>query len=252
VCLRIDEHYDHEVALRNRLIDEQRGTVLALAPHMRPAGEELRGLVDSFLLRQGRPPTDAATEPLEAAGRVVQEDLCLLARRDGGWHLDAAVLCFPSLWSLPAKHGRRIDGVHDLVPHYDTDLADRIDRFFDRLAPGRAVWRRNLSIKPYALLFLPVAKSDALPAGTPAAPDGTPYWLRSEFQTLQRLPESDAILFTIKTQLAPLGVLRARPDLAAALVEQLDSWSEAFHGYKTSGAALRAHVVPWLRAVAAP
>ena len=244
-CLRVDEFRDQELALRNRLIDEQRDTVVALAAHTAQACEETRRLVDDFLGRRQLPVSDPALEPLEAASRVVQEDLCLMVNRDGGWHLDAAVLCFPSLWSLTEKFGSRIDVVHQFVPHYETDVSARVDQFFDRLRPGRAVWRRNLSIHPFALLFLPGVKRQ-LPEGRPATADGSPYWLRTEFQTLQRLTESDAILFTIKTQLAPIGVLRSRPDRAAELLAQLNSWSADLHRYKGSGGHVREHVIPWL------
>ena len=36
-----------------------------------------------------------------------------------------------------------------------------------------------------------------------------------------RLPRTDAVLFTIKTQLCPVTVLRHRPELAAALAKKL-------------------------------
>jgi dimethylamine monooxygenase subunit A len=250
-CLRVDEHRDTELALRGRLLDEQRPLVFAEVPHALDACAETRQLVDSFLTTHGLLASAADDHPLVAAGRAVQEDLCLMVRRGSGWHLDAAVLCFPSLWSLAEKIGRRIDVVHGPVPHYASDLSERVDRFFDRLAVGRVVARRNLSIKPFPLLCLPFEKSDMLPVGEEAADDGSPYWLRTEYQTLQRLPESGAILFTIKSQLAPLGVLRARPDIAQRLLDQLNSWSTDLHAYKSTGSVLERNVLPWLRSVAA-
>ncbi len=252
-CLQVDEHRTHELALRNRLIDEQPSIVCRSVPGTERAAEEVRGLVDTFLSANKLPATQRVEgeDPLVAAGREVQEDLVIMAQHtDGGWYLDAAVLCFPSLWSLQQKIGRHIADVHGVVPHYDTDLSDRVDRFFDRLAIGRVVWRRNLSIKPYSLLCLPFAKSEILPVGQPPAPDGSPFWLRTEYQTLQRLPGTGAVLFTIKTQIAPLGVLRGRPDTAAAMVAQLATWSDSMHAYKTAGSQIRENVVPWLQSIA--
>jgi dimethylamine monooxygenase subunit A len=246
-CFLIDAHRDAELKLRNRLIDEQRVVVHQRVHGTTAAASEVRDLVDGFLEAQDLPSTNRTEEPLVAAGRMVQEDLCLMVRHaDGGWYLDEALLCFPSLWSLREKIGQHIADVHGFVPHYGSDLAERIDRFFDRMPIGRIVWRRNLSIKPYCLPCLPFAKSATLPVAHPAGEDGSPYWLRTEYQTLQRLSGSDAILFTIKTQHAPLGVLRERPAIARGLAAQLGSWSEDMHEYKTAGSELRTNVVPWL------
>lgn len=248
-CLRVDRHRSSELALRARLLAEQRPLVYQSLPGSEAACSETYQLVAAFLTSHGLGAVPPDPAPLAAAGSAAQEDLCLLIRHADGWRLDAAVLCFPSLWSLADKVGRRIDAVHGPVPHYASDLTERVDRFFDRLAPGRVVWRRNLSIKPYALLCLPFAKSATLPVGEPAQVDGSPYWLRTEYQTLQRLPDSGAILFTIKSQLAPLGVLLSRPDIAQRLVTQLASWSTDLHAYKTTGSRLGDHVLPWLRSL---
>ena len=48
-------------------------------------------------------------------------------------------------------------------------------------------------------------------------------WLRSERQTLVRLPRTGAVLFTIKTQLCPVTAVRERPHLAVALANKLSA-----------------------------
>ena len=48
------------------------------------------------------PPRD----PLELAGLLVQEDLCIVQNDDNAPVLTAAVLCFPSRWRLAEKIGR--------------------------------------------------------------------------------------------------------------------------------------------------
>ena len=101
---------------------------------------------------------------------MVQEDLCLMVRRDGAWHLDGAVLCFPSMWVLAEKLGHTVGDVHRPVDHYDTDLEARVDVFFDRLRVDRPVWRRNLSLKTTPALFLPTSKQ--APRQRPAGRSG--------------------------------------------------------------------------------
>lgn len=151
---------------------------------------------------------DASVHPLDRAGRSVQEDLCLLRRVAGGWHLAAASLCFPSRWRLADKIGRHITAVHGPVAGYADRLAARVDGFLDRLGP-RPVWRRNWFIHPDAALFQP----DRPPGGDPVVPAAevmTGLWVRSERQTLRRLdPLEEWILFTIRVQQATVGDLVA-------------------------------------------
>jgi hypothetical protein len=81
------------------------------------------------------------------------------------------------------------------------------------------------------------------------APDGSPCWLRTERQTLRRLPESDAIVFVIKVQLARAGVLRQRPDVARALATMYRSWDEPMRRFKFAGSDLFVSFVAWLDSI---
>ncbi len=250
-CLRLDQFRESEISLRNRLLDEQRGVVFAARASADDASLETLDLVRRFLAGRGEPAPALSghIHPLEAAGRLVQEDLCLMMNRDNDWHLDAAVLCFPSLWSLQEKFGESTMGLHRNVAHYAEELAPRVDRFFDRLKPGQAVWRRNLSIKAYPLLFLPQRKAFNVAANIDIADDGSPFWLRTERQTLQVLPRSGAILFTIKLQLAPARVLLTRPDRARDLLALYRSLDEGLTTYKTAGNPLSETFLPWLERI---
>lgn len=244
----VDGLRESELALRSRLLDERQDAVFAALASAAEASEETLALVTAWTGRRGLGPPPPAAHPLAAAGLHVQEDLCLMVPRDGAWHLDAAMLCFPSVWRLHDKLGRSTPEVHAPVDHYADELGDRVDRFFDRLRPDGGVWRRNWSIKATHALHLPYAKDTA--GGGPVAigDDGAPFWLRSERQTLRKLPSSGAILFGIRVQLTPIGVLRRRPDVAARLLAVLESWDGPMRHFKEAGPA--AGLVPWLRAVA--
>jgi hypothetical protein len=248
--LIVDEHHASEVAIRTRLLHDHRDDVFGALAGTDAASEETLALVSSWLAERGLPhATDPAQHPLAAAGQLVQEDLCLMVRRDDGWYLDAAVLCFPTLWLLGDKLGRINADVHRPVPHFEQELRPKVDGFFDRLRPGTPVWRRNFSLMPSPLLCLAAREFDPpLPSLTLAA-DGSPLWLRSERQTLRRLPASDAILFTIKVQIAPAGVLLGRPDRAADLAAMYGSWDNAAHGYKMGGDTLVPALRDWLRSL---
>ena len=248
--LLADDARDMELALKRRLIAERPDTVFGCLPTAEAAAHELLREVAAWLTRQGlaHDPPDPSEHPLLAAGRLVQDDLCLMIRRDGDWHFDGGTVCFPSLWRMRDRLGQPTITLHERVPHYDS-LSDKVDRFFDRLQPGKVVWRRNWSIKPYPHLHLATAKTELPLAVHAVAPDGSPCWLRTERQTLRRLPESDAIVFVIKVQVARAGVLRQRPDVARALATMYRSWDEPMRRFKFAGNDLLAPFVTWLDSI---
>ena len=140
----------------------------------------------------------------------------------GHYGLEAASVCFPSHWRLSEKMGRSLAAIHSPVTHYDHELEARVDHFFDRLRPEHPMLRRNLSIHNHDQLFRPE------PHESPRsfAPDVSgldQVWLRSERQTLVRLPRTGAVLFTIKTQQCPAAALTQRPDIAHALADKFAS-----------------------------
>lgn len=127
--------------------------------------------------------------PLERACRRVEEDLCVLA----GGVLVAGCVCFLSHWSLTDKIGQPLTAVHERVPGYAADLSAKVDTFLRRLTTESVVGRRNFTVHELPDFYAPVAPP---PLGVPPPEQ----WLRSERQTLRRLPRSSAVLFTIRTQ----------------------------------------------------
>ena len=107
------------------------------------------------------------------------------------------------------------------MPRYDADLEVRVDRYLDRLRPGIIGMRRNWSVHESAALFAPVRPST--PAAIEVEDVATGLWLRSERQTLRALPESGAVLFTIRVQQVPFGALAGRPDVARALAARIEA-----------------------------
>lgn len=268
--LRVDSLREPELALRRRILAEARPEVSAALPGSGPAGEEAAALVASWL-RQHHPdlPAPDRSGPdlvsegvtgdglghetglaaLERAALSVQEDLCLMERsaETGAWDLTAGVVLFPSYWRILEKLGHRQEAIHGPVPHYADDLAVTVTRFFDRLRPGRIVSRRNWGFAAHPLLFVPqIGVLDTSDRYQP--PD---LWLRSERQTLRALPDTGAILFTIKVQLAPAPALVHHPDLAARLADAIEGWSPemlAMRGTRYGGVRT---ITAWLRSVAA-
>jgi dimethylamine monooxygenase subunit A len=227
----VDDDWEPQRALAARLVAEQRDVVVVGTgdPAVRSPSEELRGLVRE---------EGVGEHPLVAARLGVADDLCLLVPDRGRWVLAAGCVCFPSYWRPAAKVGRPLTDVHGGVPGYPGALADRVDGFLSRLAPGRAVWRRNWLIHDGPELHVP--ERDA----TRARPAPGERWLRSERQVLVRLVEHDAVVFSIRTQQVPVAVLAERPDTCGALADALRGWSDAQRAYK--GHAVDDALVTWL------
>ncbi len=223
--LLVDGHHEAETALRARLLDQARPSVYRARPDSAMAATETALLVRDWL---GRYAPDAlpqwsetAADPLVGAAASIQEDLCLMQRFDDGWRLTAAVVCFPTHWRLTEKFDRPQEAIHAPVPHYAADLGEKVTRFFDRLTPNRIVARRNWGFSPDPRLHVPWPRK----LGPGEGPGPTGAWLRSERQTLRRLVVSDAVLFTIRIQLAPVAALAAHPALCRRLAAALDDYS---------------------------
>jgi hypothetical protein len=233
-----DEDRERDLVRKAVLLEEQHGDVFA-ALDTAAVGAASIEVLELVLEATGQTAVASDLHPLDAAGRLVQEDLCLLVLRDGAPHLDAASLCFPSYWRLADKLGQPLAEVHGPVAHYADELASKVDTFLQRLRPERPVWRRNWSIHDDPSYFLPLPT----PPHELDPPDG--LWLRSERQTLRRLVSADVVLFTIRTQQVPLAALAERPDVAHRLADAMGAWSPALRTYKGGHGALVAE--PWLR-----
>lgn len=218
--LVVDERRRSELAMKAELLATRHDEVFAALPNTEAPARTVLALVSSEVAglpaTEGPPvigPTGEHRHPLDDAGRLVQEDLCLLRREPSGWLLVAASLCFPSRWRLAAKLGLTLGPVHGPVAGYDNELAARVDRLLDRL-DERIVWRRNWFIHPDGSLFQPDR-----PSSDPVAPAASCLWelyLRSERQTLRRIG-ADHVLFTIRIQQDQLRAFVATPERRSAL-----------------------------------
>lgn len=240
-----------QMAYRERLLAERRDTVLALSPEGRDAaGEMLAAVAENVAGLPGyrrdgacitRPDGGRVTldegDPLDTAGRLVADDLCLLLSdpEQGEYRLAGAVLCFPSRWLLAEKMGRPMAAIHDPVPHYAETLARRVNRVFEGIRAGRPLWRVNWIVHASPELHLPVGHAEKIVE--PDGPDGGLY-LRTERQTLTRLPRSGAVVFGIKTSVSPLEALTAAE--AAELRDAVAAYDAATIAYKSGEGVQRA------------
>lgn len=238
-----DAHLATTLAERAALIRDKRDIVVCEEPDTRAAQRETLELLVAHLTArfpdqyrlQGRHLTVAATgqtfdldaeseAPLVVAGQIVSDDLVLLRKSEAGYRLVAAVLCFPSAWSLTEKFGQSLDELHRAVPGYESKLARVMNRIFENLKVDQPVWRVNWSIYPDDELHHPESKERPRHWFEDPAHLAPEAFVRVERQTLRRLPESGDMLFTIRIHVDPFLAFRRHPEgrtLAASLREQI-------------------------------
>ena len=229
-----------QIRLANHLLDSKRAEVFATTDaDLNAAREVLVMVIDNLKHHHpGHPPQPLDhIHPLEAAARILPEDLLLLTPRNRDnsdetlpeWVLVAAALRFPAHWRLADKMGRALAAIHEPVPHYTEILERPMDRFFSNMQTGPISHRWNWSVVTSPELFTPDrAFSNPLAVG-----DGIQrLFVRMESQTLRKLPESGQILFTIRTYIEPVLKWAHIPGALADLVTMLAGMSPKTRAYK--------------------
>ena len=141
-----------------------------------------------------------ADMPISSIGLIIPEDLVMMRRDETGWRLVAASLAFPASWSLKDKFSKPLEAIHGPVPLSD-QMSLRIRRIFDHINPDVPVWRTNWSLSDDDRLRQERREADRSERRKKVNPD---VFLRTELQTLHKLPVSGDILFTISTKMRPI------------------------------------------------
>ncbi|KAF7309473.1 hypothetical protein MIND_00318100 [Mycena indigotica] len=202
------------------------------------------------IIRQGE-------EAMRIASLLVQDDLALMVEgTNGGYYFQAGAILVGGFWRMVDKIGKRLDEIHisGHVPQYAEKLQVSLERFFRRLSVDKPVVRNNyfVQISPPSPANSTVDPDQlawgeyvlgpeetyggikGTSAPIPPPPVVTPQNLRmrTERQTLRRLPRSGAIVFTIRTYLVPVEELTREPGVAARFASAVRSWTEDVVEYK--------------------
>lgn len=249
--IEIDDNFARDLAFKHQLLASRYLEVFASLTGSETGQKEVLDLLLGHLLdyfpqhyrRQGKKLENLVTgqiwdiaeftaAPLNLAGRLVQEDLCLMRPSPEGYVLAAASVCFPSHWSLPEKLGRTLAGIHQPIPRYH-GIERPVNRFFEHLQPDKPVWRMNWGIVDSPELFLAQKRPhEAVLPTINAANAGERLWLRVERQTLRRLEQSGDILFTIRTYVHPLRILESNLAMAGNLAAAIKQMPSDVQSYK--------------------
>ncbi|CAK9204906.1 unnamed protein product [Sphagnum troendelagicum] len=261
--IEIDVFYEEEMALRREILATRKEVAIASFPEATEANWEVLELLADHLPKQF--PTlftrdgavihnlltgemfdifNRSLDPLEISARLVQEDLCLMMKKDGVLRFVSGAVLFPQRWQLLEKLGMDMSSIHMPVPLYETQIARSVDSFMERLKVGKPAWRSNWTIVDDPTLFQPLNEEDIYAAMEGKVKEyydpvlhignaGTRLFTRCERETFVRLPRTQAILFTIRTYVKPLSVFESRPALAAEMVKALEALPKSISNYKT-------------------
>ncbi|GBE79122.1 hypothetical protein SCP_0203190 [Sparassis crispa] len=210
-------------------------------------------------------------DPLTMAARLVQEDFAIMIEgTDGRYYLQGGAILIPGFWRLKDKVGMPLDQIHVSgdVPQYQSKLHLSMGRFFRRLPVDKPVIRNNYGFQvvkntdPTATTEDPTRAVDptelAWSASMQGNEDRTDYersahvrtehadgkvrsWtellpsmvhLRTERQTLRRLPRTGAVVFTIRVYQTPIDSLAQEPGAPGRLASAIRSWPDDVADYK--------------------
>ncbi|THH12332.1 hypothetical protein EW145_g89 [Phellinidium pouzarii] len=203
-------------------------------------------------------------DPMKVSALLVEDDLALMLEgADGRYYFQAGAIVVPGFWRMVDKIGLPLDEIHirGAVPQYREKLHNSLARFFSRLPVDKPVIRNNYffqnvrpiddparlaSIDPDELAWSDSTNGDedrfeqftkepsleAQQSGKVLFQPPTPtdsverIRLRTERQSLRRLPRSGAIAFTIRTYLFRVVDLAQEPGVPGRMASAIRSWPE--------------------------
>ena len=235
--LEIDDSYTQDIDEKKSLYRQHPNQVFACMPEGLSGSIETLELISEHLAQLfpelETEPVDSALHPLQSAGLLVQEDLCVMSKIDGQWKLTAASVCFPSRWDLTEKIGASLREIHAPVPHYEERIGQATDTMFDKFEVERPVWRINWTILDNPDLFQPHSIHREIDPELPLEEFAQKIYFRIERQTLRVLPKSGDVLFTIRTYVDSLSSIAQRyPQFQTNLAQTLAAASLQTREYK--------------------
>ncbi|EGV63957.1 hypothetical protein CANTEDRAFT_113990 [Yamadazyma tenuis ATCC 10573] len=171
---------------------------------------------------------------------MVQDDLAVMMESDNGEYiLKAGAVILPGFWKLEDKYNQTLENIHTHgdVPKFKEKLQSPMEKFFIRLTCDKAVVRNNYFLQTDEELGWSSSIGDEFGEKVgwytaDEANDISKIHLRSERQSLRRLPKSGAIVFTVRTYFIPISKLVEEPYIPRRLLNGIQSWEEDVQEYR--------------------
>lgn len=159
--------------------------------------------------------------PLEYMGRQLQGDFAILDQRDNDLFMDAGLITCPADWSLAFDAGMSFSEWHAPVPMaHKEGIFDRALKYLCAIPVGKPVRRLNWTMTINARMDTsPETYHNWGHERTSVTPENVAQkvYLRVELQVLDRMPRSNALMFSIRTYLMSLEDIVTNPVWAKRL-----------------------------------
>ena len=241
---------EYQLAEKARLLDTCSDQIFALRPPVLAAAREAADFISAALNHPAPLATDSDGKAVFlAACQLIPEDVLLLlpaaSKTEPDWYLQGGLLAFPGHWQLGEKMGKTLAELHSPVPEFAQRLARPVNRFLTRMQEATPSWRQNWSLQTDDRLYAPHREAIRLKKLSPALA-GHSVFVRIETQHFYKLPASGAVMFFIRTSLAPLDFWQDNISPIAELAAQLRQLSPAMTAYKGLSGMLPA-LEGWLK-----
>ncbi|MEL6818005.1 MAG: heme-dependent oxidative N-demethylase subunit alpha family protein [Pseudomonadota bacterium] len=184
--------------------------------------------------------------PLLAASMLVGDDLVLMRRHDDGWRLVAAGLFAPSYWNLSEKYDRPLQVMHETVPGFGPGSrnAEIINRMFDMMADDVILERRNWSFHAEGDWFTPGHHPHHLLSDGVSDDLIANMFVRREYQTISKVPDTGDVLFTINVTTQQLREVRGQVDALelAQAIRKLNADQRQYKGLEAGRERLASYL----------
>lgn len=157
------------------------------------------------------------------------------------YKLTAGIVYFPMRWSLLEKWNKSMPGIHKPVKGFMKHLVKNVQSLFKTMTPSTPVYRANWAVfndlKDPLDLYTPVGHNIRNEANQVTSYEGEAtgkkLTFRAEYQTLCKLPESKAIVFSIRTYQRHLSDFRNFPvSDVRGLMKAIKTLDPDFYIYK--------------------
>ncbi|EXJ83961.1 hypothetical protein A1O3_04628 [Capronia epimyces CBS 606.96] len=166
--------------------------------------------------------------PMEVAGLLVMDDLYVLHLGElDRYYLRACFLACPSGWRLKDRIGWPLHQMHGPVPTWKEKLQKSMEKFFLHIKVDGAIQRNNVFIQPCPGIFHQEPMDQNPPSKTVEDIE-----IRTELQSLRRLPRTGAVVFTVRTYMNPLTDLGKEPMALNRLWDAVRNYPDKTAAYK--------------------
>jgi len=184
-----------------------------------------------------------AEDPMQMAGRMVQDDLAIMFEKpDGQYYFLAGSILLAGFWRLEDKWAMPLSEIHTSgdVPGFKDKLEKGMMNFFRRVQPNGPVLRNNYFIQvddnlAWSDSIGPEDENHTQATGWITAEKNKvieQHWFRSERQSFRRLPRSGGVVFTIRTYFHPIIEIAQEPYVPGRLASAVRSWGDDVSKYK--------------------